>query len=104
MLCSSCGSESGACVDSNGVGLVGCLDASKPEADGDTCLRTRRQMAEETAVQEFQQFAESDIRDIEDRVTEIEAIIRNLKKKIMLNSQTLDRLTAYRLGTVRSLT
>ncbi|CDI80952.1 hypothetical protein, conserved [Eimeria praecox] len=86
----------GTCVDGNGAYLAEALNVTKPHSDGCTS-HISRQEVEVAALQELQQLAEADLADLEKRVTEAEATVRNLKSKIVLNSQTIDRLVAYRL-------
>lgn len=47
--------------------------------------------------QELQQLAEADMHDLEQRMIEAEATIRDLKNQISLNSQTIRELAAYRV-------
>ncbi|CDJ54038.1 hypothetical protein, conserved [Eimeria brunetti] len=95
-LLPACSSESGTCVEASGAYLTEAWNVAEPQSEEGSSPVIRGE-AETSALQELQQLAEADLRDMEKRVTETETTIRNLKNKILLNSQTIDRLVAYRL-------
>ena len=92
----SSASESGTCLEANAINVHEPIHIPKPPSDGGTSYSNHHDV-ESTALHELEQSAEADLRAMEKRVAEIQATVSNLKNKILLNSQTIDRLVGYRL-------
>lgn len=92
----SSASESGTCLEANAINVDEPIHIPKPPSDAGTSYSNHHDV-ESTALHELEQSAEADLRAMEKRVAEIQATVSNLKNKILLNSQTIDRLVGYRL-------